>query len=149
MKNELMTKEICFDMDGTLNNFFEVDGWLDDLIAHNPRPYKVASPSVNMNALARHLNRLKKNGYTIKIISWSSKARDAEFDKVVREAKIWWLNKHMPSFKFDEINVLPYGTPKEEYGHGILFDDEPQNRENWRGVAYDETNILGILRSLR
>ena len=123
MKNELMTKEICFDMDGTLNNFFEVDGWLDDLIAHNPRPYKVASPSVNMNALARHLNRLKKNGYTIKIISWSSKARDVEFDKAVREAKIWWLNKHMPSFKFDEINVLPYGTPKEEYGHGILFDD--------------------------
>ena len=149
MKNELMTKEICFDLDGTLNKFYEVDGWLNDLIAQNPRPYKIAPPSVNMNALARNLNRLKKNGYTIKIISWSSKARDAEFDKVVREAKIWWLNKHMPSFKFDEINVLPYGTPKEEYGHGILFDDEPQNRENWRGVAYDETNILGVLRSLR
>ena len=80
MKNELMTKEICFDLDGTLNDFYEVDGWLDDLIAHNPRPYKIAPPSVNMNALARNLNRLKKNGYTIKIISWSSKARDAEFD---------------------------------------------------------------------
>lgn len=149
MKNEFMTKEICFDLDGTLNKFYEVDGWLDDLIAHNPRPYKVAKPTINMNALAHNLNRLKKNGYKVKIISWSSKARDEEFDKVVRDAKIWWLNKHMPSFTFDEINVLPYGTPKEEYGRGILFDDEPQNRENWRGVAYDETNILGVLRSLR
>lgn len=149
MKNELMTKEICFDMDGCIVNFYEVDGWLDDLIAQNPRPYRIAKPMVNMNALSRNLNRLQKQGYKIKIISWSSKARNTEFDKIVRETKIRWLNKHMPSFKFDEINVLPYGTPKEEYGHGILFDDEQQNRENWRGVAYDETNILGVLRSLR
>lgn len=149
MKNEFMTKEICFDMDGCIASTYEVEGWLDDLVAQNPRPYKVAKPMVNMNALSRNLNRLQKQGYKIKIISWSSKARDAEFDEAVREAKIWWLNKHMPSFTFDEINVLPYGTPKEEYGRGILFDDEPQNREKWRGVAYDETNILGVLRSLR
>lgn len=149
MNTELMTKEICFDLDGTLNDFYEVDGWLTDLIAYNPRPYKVAPPSINMNALARNLNRLQKKGYKIKVISWSSKAHNSEFDKVVKEAKEWWLKKHMPSFTFDEIIVLPYGTPKEDYGRGILFDDEPQNRENWRGIAYDETNILGVLRSIR
>ena len=47
-----MTKAIYFDMDGTIANFYGVDGWLDDLINERTRPYAQARPLVNMNALA-------------------------------------------------------------------------------------------------
>ena len=30
----------------------------------------------------------------------------------------------------------------------ILFDDETKNRDSWVGLAYDEKNILEILKNL-
>lgn len=143
-----MTKEICFDMDGTIADFYSVDGWLDNLIQKDTRPYEIAKPLVNMNTLAKLLNRLQKSGYTLKIISWSSKAKDPAFDIQVREVKEKWLKKHLSSVTFDAINVLPYGTPKEDYGDGILFDDEKPNRDNWNGIAYDESDVIGVLKGL-
>ena len=35
-----MRKVIVFDMDGTITDFYGVEGWLDDLHASNPRPIK-------------------------------------------------------------------------------------------------------------
>ena len=32
---------------------------------------------------------------------------------------------------------------------GILFDDEIQNRENWKGNSYKETEIFTVLENLR
>lgn len=145
---ETTKKEICFDMDGVLANLYGVEGWLNDLENCNPRPYKEAKPLINMNTFAKQLNRLQKVGYRIKIISWSSKKHDTNFDKMVELAKKAWLNKHLHSVRFDEIHVLPYGTPKENYGQGILFDDEIGNRTAWGENAYDETNIINILKSL-
>lgn len=141
-------KEICFDMDGTIANFYGVDGWLNDLENFNPRPYREAKPLINMNTLAKQLNRLQKVGYRIKIISWSSKKRNSDFDKIVEIVKKKWLDKHLHSVHFDEIHVLPYGTPKEKYGQGILFDDEIGNRTTWGENAYDETDIINILKTL-
>ena len=52
--------------------------------------------------------------------------------------------------KWDEIQIVPYGTPKQEIVaiNGILFDDEAPNRANWIGTAYDVHNILQILETL-
>ena len=46
-----MTKVLVFDMDGTLANFYGVDGWLNDLQNENPRPYEIAEPLYNMEVL--------------------------------------------------------------------------------------------------
>jgi hypothetical protein len=43
---------------------------------------------------------------------------------------------------------VPYGTPKQNFGTGILFDDEQKNRESWNGKAFDEKNIIKVLREL-
>ena len=56
---------ICFDMDGTIADLYGVDGWLDKLIASDSSPYTMAKPLVNLNSLARLLNRLQKKGYEI------------------------------------------------------------------------------------
>ena len=144
-----MTKAIYLDMDGTIANLYGVDGWLDCIINEYTKPYREAKALVNMRQLGRELNRLKQNGYTIGIISWLAKGATDEYNRRVAQAKRDWLAKHLSTVQFDEVHIVEYGTPKYALGNGILFDDEPQNRENWRGVAYDETNILGILRSLR
>ena len=53
-----MTKAIYFDMDGTIADFYGVDGWLDCLMNNDVKPYKVAKPLINMSTLARRLNKL-------------------------------------------------------------------------------------------
>ena len=144
----LMNKEICFDMDGTIADLYSVNGWLDYLIAEDVTPYTQAKVMLNMSALARQLNRLQRKGYTIKIISWLSKTGSDDFNAEVTQAKLAWLRQHLPSVHFDEIIIVEYGTPKQMFGNGILFDDEKPNRDNWNGVAYDVDNILEILKKL-
>ena len=137
-----------FDMDGTLANFYGVEGWLDDLENSRSRPYAIAKPLVNMSSLARLLNKLQKRGYTINIISWLSKTGTPEFNAEVTSVKQKWLTKHLPSVKWDNIYIVPYGTPKHTLASGILFDDEKPNRDNWNGQAFDVDNILGVLKGL-
>ena len=143
------SKWIYFDMDGTLNRFYEVNGWLDMLIDSNPAPYKLAAPLVNMNKLARKLNQLQRAGYKLGIISWLSKSSTPEYDEAVTAAKLWWLKKHLNSVNWDEINIVAYGRNKWEVcGEGILFDDEAPNREAWGGNAYHPDDMMKILLSL-
>ena len=143
-----MTRQINFDMDGTLANFYGVDGWLECLINGDATPYAVAKPLFNFSALARRLNTLQKNGYEICIISWLAKNSTADFDARVAKVKKEWLKKHLPSVKWDKITIVPYGTPKSTCGEGILFDDEEPNRKEWKGTAYNVENILEVLKKL-
>ena len=142
---------INFDMDGTIADLYGVENWLDYLIAENTLPYAEAKPLVRLATLARRLNILQRNGYNIAVISWLSKSGSEEYNARVAEVKREWLAKHLPSVKWDEITIVPYGTPKENYCHNpldILFDDEERNRNNWTGRAYDVQNILEILREI-
>lgn len=141
-------KKIYFDMDGTIANLYGVDGWLEYLINKDTTPYEKALPMINFSYLARLLNRLQKNGYTIGIISWTAKNSTAEYDEKVAEAKKRWLKKHLPSVHFNEIHIVAYGTPKSTCGKGILFDDEEKNRLEWNGTAYNVNNILEVLKNL-
>ena len=146
-----MTKAIYFDMDGTIVNFYGVPNWLDALIASDPTPYKVAQPLINMNSLARLLNRLQAEGWHIGIVSWLSKIGTPAFNEVVTATKVEWLNRHLHSVNWDEVVIVPYGTPKHEvveFFGGILFDDELRNRALWTGRAYDVDNIINILKRL-
>ena len=142
---------INFDMDGTIANLYGVENWLEMLIAHDETPYANAKPLVNLSLLARYLNKIQKKGVEIGVISWLSKTSNADYDERVTNAKMRWLKKHLPSVKWDSVVVVPYGTPKENYAlteNDILFDDEEQNRNNWKGFAYTETEIFTVLKSI-
>jgi 5'(3')-deoxyribonucleotidase len=141
-------RQINFDMDGTIANLYGVEGWLEYLIDKDETPYIEAKPLVNLSALARVLNRLQRNGYELNIISWLAKNSDDVYDEKVILAKKNWLKKHMPSVKWNNVNIVTYGTPKQNLGQGILFDDEKPNRDNWNGTAYDVDNIVGTLKKL-
>lgn len=140
--------DIFFDMDGTIADLYGVENWLSDLKAENVRPYAIAQPLVNLSQLARLLNRAAARGHTVNIISWTARGGSESYNKAVAKAKMKWLAKHLPSVRFSEIYIVPYGTPKQNFGTGILFDDEQKNRESWNGKAFDEKNIIKVLREL-
>ena len=144
---------VYFDMDGTIADLYGVEGWLDMLQNRNPTPYKVAKPLVDMRVLARMLHELQKCGIEVGIISWLSKSGDSAYNEAVTHAKLKWLKTHLKSVEFNEIHILPYGTPKSSVAspHARLFDDEPQNRIEFRGndrLAYDVGNIIAVLKNL-
>lgn len=142
---------INLDMDGTIANLYGVQNWLDYLIAEDTTPYAIAEPLVRLSALAKRLNNLQKNGYRLSVISWLSKSGSKEYNEAVTAVKMAWLAEHLPSVRWDEIHIVPYGTPKQNYCRSvedILFDDEEKNRINWTGRAYAETAIFEVLKGL-
>lgn len=132
----LMAQEkiLVFDMDGTLADFYGVNGWLQYLEEQNPTPYIVAKPLYDMVALASVLNILKIKGWKIVVTSWLAKDSTKEFDREVRQAKREWLKEY--NFPFDEIHLVKYGTTKANCtrklgGYQILVDDNEQVRNGW------------------
>lgn len=149
-----MNKAIYLDLDGTVANLYGVEHWLDMLIAEDPTPYAIAEPLVNMSSLARLLHKAQRNGYHIGIISWLSKSGSERYNQMVTEVKMRWLRKHLPSVLWDEIKIVPYGTPKsqavENAYSNYLFDDEERNQKEWNevGESFYPDRLLEVLKEL-
>lgn len=146
-------KSIYFDMDGTIADFYNVNGWLNSLERYETKPYRVAKPLVNMRELAREIKRVQNIGYKVGIISWLSKTGTEDFNARVTKTKKEWLKKHLGSVTFDTIHIVKYGTPKYTLGEGILFDDETKNRKDWEkgnysNFAFSPEHILTILKNI-
>ena len=142
---------IYFDLDGTLADLYGVTNWLDYLCNFDPTPYAQAAVMHNMSLLARYLNVLQKAGYKLGIISWLSRSSTPTYDAEVTQAKLIWLRRHLSSVSWDEIHIVSYGTPKDNFRlnlDDILFDDEQKNRDEWRGVSYPPNDIFTILKEL-
>lgn len=142
---------IYFDMDGTIADLYGVENWLDMLVNGDATPYAVAKPLIDMMYFCELCEKLQAVGYKIGIVSWLAKNSTKEYDKAVRQAKKEWLQQNI-TFTFDEIHIVKYGTRKNYVVSdkmGILFDDEIQNRENWKGNSYKETEIFTVLEGLR
>ena len=148
-----MNKTLVFDMDGTLANFYGVDGWLEDLQNENTRPYDIAKPLYNMEVLNAILDLLRAQGWTIAITTWLAKGSTKAFDDMVRASKIAWLQKY--NFSYDEIHLVRYGTTKanctrKNGGVQILIDDNEKIRKGWHlGSTIDANkNIIDELINL-
>lgn len=150
-------KMICFDMDGTIADLYNVPNWLEMLRAFDPTPYAQAGPMWDMVELADLLHEAQAIGIEIRIITWLSKESTADYDRAVREAKREWLEAQ--GFPFDHFHGVKYGATKAdsvrrylgEDDTAILFDDNAKVRQGWTmGEAIDpiETDILDFLRGL-
>ena len=129
-----MNTTLVFDMDGTLANFYGVNGWLNDLQNENTRPYDIAEPLYNMDILNAILDVLRLQGWRIVVTTWLAKGSTKAYDDAVRVSKIQWLKKY--NFVYDEIHLVKYGTTKanctrKNGGYQILVDDNAKIREGW------------------
>jgi len=145
-----MTKTLVFDMDGTIADLYGVNGWLADLRAENPRPYVEAKPLYNMDILNSLLKLLKAEGWEVVVTTWLAKDSSKDYDRLVREAKLAWLEKY--NFPYDEIHLVKYGTTKanctrKKGGLQILVDDNEKVRAGWNlGTTINANeNILAEL----
>lgn len=148
-----MNKMLVFDMDGTIANFYGVNGWLTYLDNRDTTPYDIAKPMYNMEILARLLEVFKACGWTIVVTTWLAGNSTKDFDNAIRQAKKAWLAKY--DFPYDEIHLVKYGTTKadctrEKGGYQILIDDNEKVRKGWHlGETIDaNNNILTALTEL-
>ena len=135
---------ICFDMDGTLADLYNVPNWLEKLRAEDESPYLDAEPMWDMIELRKILLALIETGYEVRIISWLSKGSSKEYDKKVRQAKINWLKKY--DFPYQTAHLVAYGRTKADSVRqvardAILIDDNAKVRAGWHlGETIDPIN---------
>lgn len=154
MKTTITPNEICFDMDGTIANLYDVKDWLPKLRAEDASPYLDAKPMWDMEALAGILRQLQSQGITITVITWLAKDSSAEYKKAIREAKLAWLEKY--NFPFDHFHGVQYGATKADSvrkftNNAWLIDDNAKVRSGWHlGEAIDpaEVDILSLFEGL-
>lgn len=145
-----MDKTIVFDMDGTIADFYGVNGWLDDLMNENTRPYDIAEPLYNMEVFNAIIDILKLQGWRIVVTTWLSKGATKAFEDRTRASKLAWLERY--GVQYDEIHLVRYGTTKANAtrrlgGYQILVDDNAKIRQGWHlGSTIDANkNILDEL----
>lgn len=145
-----MTKILVFDMDGTIADLYGVEGWLNDLMNGDPRPYIEARAIYETDKLNTLLTLLKAFGWRVVITTWLAKGSTPDYDKKVRKAKLDWLDR--THFPYDEIHLVKYGTTKANCtrhhgGFQILIDDNDNVRGGWTlGATIDaKENILEAL----
>ena len=149
-----MAKMICFDMDGTIADFYSVPNWLDKLRAEDPSPYSDAAPMWNMEELRKILLLLIGEGWEVRVISWLSKDSSESYKDRVRKAKLEWLAKY--DFPYRRCHLVAYGTTKADCvrrwaSPAILVDDNEKVRNGWHlGETIDPTkvNLIEELRKL-
>ncbi len=147
-----MIKMLVFDMDGTIADFYGVDGWLNDLKAEKTRPYEEAKPLYDMNELVEILKTLQLMGWEIAITTWLAKDATKAYNQAVTKVKKEWLTKY--NFPYDEIHCVKYGTTKanctrKKGGFQIIFDDNEKIRKGWTlGASVDAKNMMEFLKAL-
>ena len=148
-----MNRTLVFDMDGTIADFYGVEGWLDDLKAERTRPYEIARPLYDVNYLNNLIECLKMVGWKIVITTWLAKDGTKEYNDKKRKAKLEWLEKW--GFPYDEIHLVKYGTTKANCtrnigGFQVLVDDNEKVRKGWKlGATINANeNILTELEKL-
>lgn len=144
---------IYFDMDGTIANLYGVENWLEKLRAEDSTPYVEADLLVDSGDFQLLISILQNRGFKVGIISWLSKNSSKSYDKKVRQAKKNWLSEKFPEIVFDEIHIIKYGTRKDYVAkekNGILFDDDEQVRNHWRGrpINPNTTDIIEELKKI-
>lgn len=74
---------LIFDMDGTLVDFYSVDGWLNYLQHEDTTPYDIAVPLIDLKELDNTIKTLqsKKYNITVSIVTWTAKNTSKEYHK--------------------------------------------------------------------
>ena len=150
-------KMICFDMDGTIADFYGVNGWLEMGNSGDTTPYEIAKPLWDMVKLAAILQKAREQGIEVRIITWLWNGGNADFAERTRQAKREWLAKY--GFPFDHFHGVKHGATKADSIRrylakdetAIIFDDSAKVRKGWHlgeAVNPQTENIIEYLQGI-
>lgn len=130
----MRTKQLWFDMDGTVADLYGSEGWLDKLRAEEPGVYDDLRPLYDPEKLRAVCLTLMGQGWQLGIITWLGMGASDEYEERSTEEKKLWRDKYMPYIT--EFHAQRYGTPKQyaparRAGIMILVDDNKDVREMW------------------
>lgn len=92
---------------------------------------------------------MRRNGFNIGVISWTSKNGSKKFNQKVEEVKREWLARHLPSVQFNEIHITDYGVSKKEVAqdkNGWLVDDDKKVLEDWGTLSFAPNRLIEQLK---
>lgn len=149
-----MLPTLCFDLDGTVADLYNVRGWLEALQTEDATPYYNAAERYDLDYLNDLLELYKACGGHIVVLTWLAKGKLSKgFKRASSAAKVLWLRENLPAI--EDVRTLDYGTPKwrcvQDMKSAILFDDELPNRIQWQrhgGKAYTPSRILQTIERL-
>lgn len=142
-----MKKMLCFDLDGTIVDFYGVENWLAMLKQENPAPYEIAEPLYDMDKLNAILDKLVKIGWEVRVITWLAKNSSKPYKDATRKAKREWLEKY--HFPYEHFHGVMYGATKADSVRkylsnddiAILIDDNAKVRSGWTlGATIDPSD---------
>lgn len=157
-------KALVWDMDGTLVDFYGVEGWLESLRSFSTRPYDEAKPLWPIDELNQLMKQAQRQGYTIIICTALSKYTTPAFAQAIRTSKK--ISLAAMAFPYNNFRSIPYGGNKyypiknvaskkgDVIEEAILFDDDIDNRRqfekytNCKAVNPMEVNIIDYLKKL-
>jgi hypothetical protein len=125
-------KALYWDMDGTIYDFYNTEGYVEMLENEELTPYTCGGTLCDMQALNDLMKKFIKQGFTIGVISWTARNGSKEYNSRVRKVKREWIKKNLPCAT--EIHVVKYGTPKHKVAKikdAILIDDDARVRAQW------------------
>lgn len=141
---------VYFDLDGTLADLYNVEGWLPRLKNEDASPYADASPLVDMVRLAAIIAKLRSASVTVGVISWGAMDGTTEYTREVKRVKREWCKCW--GLTFDEFHVIKYGTPKHRVAkckRSILVDDNSEVRQTWTlGATVDASDSSHMMEQL-
>ena len=141
---------LYFDLDGTIANLYNVEGWESKLRAEDPSPYADASPLVDMVRLAGIIAKLRSAGVTVGVISWGAMEGTTEYTRRVKRVKRECCKRY--GLAFDEFHVVKFGTPKHwvaKCKRSILVDDNSDVRQTWTlGATVDASDSSRMMEQL-
>lgn len=142
---------IALDMDGTIADFYGVEGWLDNLQNEDATPYITARGAMDMRRLNHLITLYQSLGGHVCVVSWTSRGDISQaFYTATQAAKMLWLQHYLPSIH--DVRIVRHGTPKyavvKNVANTVLFDDELENRKKFEaagGKSYEPEKLLSFL----
>lgn len=144
-------------MDGTIADLYNEENWLNDIMAHDVKPFVNAKP-MHLAEIIKELEWLKgKEVATVEVCTWTPKNVSDQYCTDVAVAKMHWLQAHGMWNLLSDFMAIPYGTSKlvgaSVKGLNILFDDNAEVRKEFdtghNCISFPETEILSVLKLLR
>jgi len=130
---------VWFDMDGTIADLYNEEGWLEALRDEKQEIFEILRPMLDIYALFADIEELAdiyEVNLKIGVITWTPMEATYKYQKECEFSKAAWLGSQYV-LDIDRFFAIPYGTPKQSIikkgckDYQILVDDNREVLKRW------------------